>query len=98
MMVRQLGNEDTFEITINWRDLNDTSVSSAIADGIANLEDIEPTDLNPLFYEIDTEALDQLIQSANLETRSRVQLTFDYKDYRIEIDAQQDIQIIISSN
>lgn len=97
-MVRQLSNEDTIEITIQWRDLDETSVSSVIADGIANLEDIQPTDLNPLFYAIDTEALDQLIQNADLEARSRIQLTFDYKDYRIEIDAQDDIQIAISLN
>jgi len=53
----------------------------AVAEAIADLEDISPLQIESLYDSIDMEALETLLQSSN----SHVEISFHYKHYRIEV-------------
>lgn len=87
------GGEYTLELTRERADIE--SITLAIVDAIAALEDVEPTKLDPLYYYIDPEALDALFRDATSKGSRR--LTFTYREYEITVagDAGSTISIAV---
>ena len=53
----------------------------AVAEAVADLEDISPLQIESLYDSIDMEALETLLQSSD----THVEISFQYKHYRIEV-------------
>lgn len=79
-------------MSVTRRNIRDsTSVSESIIEAIAEARDVPPTELMPPLYEaIDPDTLDRLVQSV---TEGRMQLTFEYQSYEIQIKNNDIIEV-----
>lgn len=77
-----MSEEGLFEYSL----LDDETPSEGVIKTIANLEDCDPTALNPpLFAAIDPDILDQVYQPAAGGERSSIQITFEYNGYEVTV-------------
>lgn len=88
--------EDTVKLTLDDEELNISSIGLAIAEAIAELKEVQPQALEPLYYSIDTEALDRLIQHSNEGDRTSIQVTFSYDDCNVTIYSETGIRITVT--
>lgn len=86
----------TVEITLDPSELKLTPVTVAIADAIAEFKDVEVTDIEPLFYSIDTEALDALFQNPNPANGGPRRFSFTHGGLRISVTADPEVQVTIT--
>lgn len=89
--------EDTVRLRLDKSDLNTTTIGLAIADAISALKDVEPDELDPLYYSIDTEAIGRLIQHTNSGDGSGIEITFTYDDCEVIIDTETVIDITVTT-
>lgn len=72
------------------------SLSSRIVRLVAVASGREPTDLEPLGNVVEPEALDRLLDSRSVEDPERgIAVTFIYEEYRVEIDADGTVSILV---
>lgn len=60
------------------------SPSEAVVETVASREDVDPTELTPLYQSIDSEALDALVEAEERDDGLR-QIAFTYHGYRVTI-------------
>lgn len=60
------------------------SPSEAVVETVASREDVDPTELTPLYESIDSEALDSLVEAEERDDGIR-QIAFTYHGYRVTI-------------
>lgn len=63
-------------------------VSTTVITAIADTKDVDPTELPPLYYAIDPDALDQVFQSHVQSGPVQVQFTFAGCDVTVTSDSQ----------
>lgn len=63
-------------------DTGEESVTEVVVDTVAVIEDVDPTDLDPLASAVDTDALDTLFESASNVRR----VVFDYDGFEITVE------------
>lgn len=81
--------ETTSEIDQN------TTLSEAVVEAVADAEGVEPTDLRPLYDVLDPDALDSLFQPRVPGGRStRGQITFQYHGYEVHIDEEGQVTLL----
>lgn len=68
----------------------DAAVGFTIVNRIADLESVDPMDLDPLFEVVDAEALETLFQS---NATSNAFVSFEYHGYRVVVDAEKRVRI-----
>ena len=62
------------------------SVAEVVVEGVASVQDVEPTALSPVHDVVDPEALDRIVASAaGGLRRGRVVVTFQYVDYEVTV-------------
>ena len=88
--------EDTVKLTLDDEELNISSIGLAIAEALAELKEVQPEELEPLYYSIDIEALDRLIQHSKEGDRTSIQVTFNYDDCNITIYSDARIRITVN--
>jgi len=57
-------------------------IENAVAEAIADMENITSLQVEPLYKHVDIGAVDTLLHSSE----SQVMISFSYKDYRIKVD------------
>lgn len=66
-----------------------TLVESIVAE-VADREDVSPVDLPPLYDHLDSEALQDLVESADAGT---LEITFVYDDYTVIVQADGSVDV-----
>lgn len=61
------------------------SVSTAVVRAVANVEDVPPSEIPPLYDHVDPDALDALVDRSGEFTGGVVRITFTYLDYRLTV-------------
>ncbi|WP_254521607.1 HalOD1 output domain-containing protein [Natrinema caseinilyticum] len=69
-------------MTSTTLDYHHDSISLRVIDAIANATNTDPHELDPLYYVVDPEALDQLFQS---DTSTSVRVEFEYDGRLVEV-------------
>lgn len=86
MSTQERTNDDnTVEIRLDDTNLDPSSITLAVADAIASLKNINSQDLEPVYYSIESEALETLIQNATTKDQSALNVTFAHAGCRITI-------------
>lgn len=73
-------------------DAETTSPSMAVITALTRIFDVAPTDLNPLHYSIDTEALNEFVSSQDA-TGSPVQISFTFEGYKITVTSSCELTV-----
>lgn len=68
-----------------------SSPSVAVVERVAALDDVDPTELEPLFETIDPEALDGLVESTTDSEESGLQVRFEYQGYEVTVTADGEV-------
>lgn len=82
------------EIEIAEDALDEESVITSIANAIATLENDDPTAISPLYYTINTDALNQLFASTTED--QHLQFDFTHDTYDISIQKDTAVRITVS--
>lgn len=67
------------------------AISSEIVGQVAEREGVKATDLDPLFYSVDTDALDRLLEHENGE--GPVHIEFTYCGYDIHVSSDGTVRV-----
>jgi len=65
--------------------------SVAIIREIASIEGVAPEELEPLYDAIDTDALDELVRSADSQ---HVTVEFEYGEYTVRVEGPEEITVL----
>jgi len=65
--------------------------SVAIVQEIASIEGVSPKELEPLYDVIDTDALDELVRSADSQ---HVTVEFEYGEYTVRVEGAGEITVL----
>jgi hypothetical protein len=85
---------DTFSTIHDWGD--DTPISTVIVRLVAELEDVGPTDLDPLHDFVDPDALDRLVAPKRDGTpRTGAHVSFRFEGYHVTV--RGDGEVVLSS-
>lgn len=68
---------------LEYRPNEDRSLTETIVTAVADLEDISPLDLPPLYEATDPEVLHQLIENFEASKGQRTVICFEYRDWNI---------------
>lgn len=71
-------------------------ISMVVARAIASLADTSPTEIEPLYYSIDPDPLNELFGTQAGAPRSARSLTFRHMDYRVTIDTDPELTITVT--
>ena len=83
----------TCDAAASATDHND-SLSRAVIEAVADEEEVEPTDIPPLYTAIDPEALDSLFQSPDAGEVTMVgQARFTYHGYEVSVSADGQVTL-----
>lgn len=75
-------------------DSPEPSVSMQIVRRVAELEEVDPVELPPLYEVVDADILDGLIASTtDAPNEANFSVTFEYNEYTVTVDGNQDISI-----
>lgn len=75
------------------------SINEAIITKIADLEDVDPLELPPLYEAVNTDALTRLVTSfATGPSDSGGEIAFSYYGYRVSIRADGSIELVSERN
>ncbi|WP_254532092.1 HalOD1 output domain-containing protein [Natrinema gelatinilyticum] len=77
-------------MTSTTLDYHHDSISLRVIDAIANATNTEPHELDPLYYVVDPEALDQLFQS---DSNAPIRVEFEYDGLLVEIRSDGTVAI-----
>lgn len=77
----------SFDTEQSHADLQRRPPSAAVVRAVADAEDVEETELPPLFHAIDPDALDALFEKGPLAARSTGTVRFSYADHDILVTA-----------
>lgn len=72
------------------------SLSMAIVDAIAAFSNTDPADLEPLYYSIETEALNTLFTADDEPRVAARRFTFTHAGYEITIDTEPEPTITVT--
>jgi hypothetical protein len=75
--------------TFDWS--NEEGVSLSVVTTVAEVMDVEPTELQPLSASIDTDALNTLFRPSRHNPRERGQVKFEYEGCLVRIDADGEV-------
>lgn len=73
--------------------LDDTPLSVAIANAVATYRDTDATELEPLYYAVNPEALERLFAPRANGLRSEGSVTFGYNDCSVTVTAGGEIRV-----
>jgi len=60
----------------------------AVVEAVADRKGVEPIEVGPLAYEVDPDALNQLVESMDSGT-----ITFPFEGFEVEVDADGDVSL-----
>ncbi|AGB39516.1 HalOD1 output domain-containing protein [Natronococcus occultus] len=78
---------------IQYDRLDETPLSVAIANAVATYRDIDATELEPLYYVINPEALERLFAPRADGLRSEGSVTFEYNGCSVTVTADGEIRV-----
>ena len=68
------------------------SVNEAVVQTIATLENVDPTEIEPLYDSIDPDALEALIERGSRH-QSETAVEFDYSGYRVRVSTTGELHV-----
>lgn len=81
--------DTTFEAETVFEPEQCRSVSEAVVKAVADAENVEPIELQPLYDVIDPDALDSLFRPH----AARGRITFQYHGYTVEVDGNSTVSL-----
>ena len=81
------------QYTVQYDRLDQTPLTVAIADAVATFRDVDVTELEPLHYAINADALERLFEPRANGRRSEGSVTFEYSDCLVTVSADGEIRI-----
>ena len=81
------------QYTVQHDRLDDTPLTVTIAEAVATFRDVDVTELDPLHYAINTDALERLFEPRAKGGRSNGSVTFEYSDCLVTASADGEIRI-----
>ncbi len=78
---------------VQYDRLDDEPLSVTVADAVATFTGVEVTDLEPLHYAINADALERLFEPRTDGRRSDGSVTFEYSDCLVTITADGEIRV-----
>lgn len=79
--------------SVQYDRLNDEPLSVAVADAVATVLGKEVTELTPLHYAINADALERLFEPRADGVRSDGSVTFEYNDCLVAVSASGEIAV-----
>lgn len=79
--------------SVQYDRLDDEPLSVAVADAVATFRNEDVTELEPLYYSINADALEQLFEPRANGLRSSGSVTFEYCDCRVTVSADGEIRV-----
>lgn len=77
--------------------MNDPDVlppaSEAVVERVAEAEDVDPLDLDPLYEAIDPDALDTLCGGPRRDARPSARIVFEYHGYTVVVDGPYSVAL-----
>lgn len=75
-------------------------ISRAVVDAVAGAEDVDPTDLTPLYTAIDPDALESVFQSGPGDAGGSVggEIRFSYQGYEVRVTAAGEVSLDAGSD
>lgn len=84
---------DRKEIIVSDTNIDEDSFIKSVAEAIASLENGEPTDIPPLYYTINTEALNEVFGST--AQNEYIHLEFTHDEYKITVEKDPDLKVSV---
>ncbi|RQG86161.1 hypothetical protein EA462_16960 [Natrarchaeobius halalkaliphilus] len=81
------------QYSVQYDRLDDEPLSVAVADAVATVCNVDITDLDPLHYSINADALERLFEPRSDGLRSNGSVAFEYNDCMVTVTASGDIQV-----
>ncbi|ELZ08180.1 hypothetical protein NP511_01285 [Natrinema thermotolerans] len=78
---------------VQYDRLDDEPLSVTVADAVATYKGVEVTDLEPLHYSINADALERLFEPRTDGLRSNGSVTFEYSDCLVTVTADGEIRV-----
>lgn len=82
------------EPVVQTRYTSDESASEAVVRALAVVEDVEPTELGPLYAFIDTEALDPILGEPVISDEPPTIVEFSVPDFRVVVSSDGQVTIL----
>lgn len=82
---------DESHVQFEWE--GTTQPSTAIVEAVAAATDRSPTELEPIHDSIDTDSLDRLFDSENVNTEKNITVAFRYEGVGVVVDSQRGIEV-----
>ncbi|WP_254765117.1 HalOD1 output domain-containing protein [Natrinema marinum] len=79
--------------SVQYDRLDDEPLSVAVADAVATFRNQDVTELEPLHYSINADALERLFEPRPNGLRSSGSITFEYSDCLVTITADGEIRV-----
>ena len=81
------------QYTVQYDRLDDEPLSVAVATAVATFSGIDVTELEPLHYAINADALERLFEPRADGLRSGGSVTFEYNDCLVTVTAEGEITV-----
>lgn len=81
------------QYSVQYDRLDDEPLSVAVADAVATFRDHAVTELEPLHYSINADALERLFEPRANGVRSAGSVTFEYSDCLVTVAADGEIRV-----
>ena len=81
------------QYTVQYDRLDDEPLSVAVATAVATFSGIDVTELEPLHYAINADALERLFEPRADGLRSGGSVTFEYNDCQVTVTAEGEITV-----
>src|SRR6056297_2389096 len=78
---------------VQYDRLDDEPLSVTVADAVATFTGVDVTDLEPLHYSINADALERLFEPRADGLRADGSVTFEYSDCRVTVTADGEIRV-----
>ncbi|MFC4542190.1 HalOD1 output domain-containing protein [Halosolutus amylolyticus] len=81
------------QYAVQYDRLDDEPLSVAVADAVATFCNVDVTELDPLHYAINADALERLFEPRADGLRSGGSVTFEYNDCLVTVDSNGEIRV-----
>lgn len=81
------------QYSVQYDRLDDEPLSVAVADAVATFLNEDVTELEPLYYSINADALEQLFEPRANGLRTGGSVTFEYSDCLVTVTADGEIRV-----
>ncbi|OLZ40982.1 hypothetical protein A6E15_08245 [Natrinema saccharevitans] len=78
---------------VQYDRLDDEPLSVTVADAVATFTGVDVTDLEPLHYSINADALERLFEPRADGLRADGSVTFEYSDCRVTVTADGEVRV-----